>query len=95
MYAAYGWPRILATSDALLHQEDVIYIHVDHDYLVLVTTSRIQIWTGGQHRVRLGCFSRSLESLRSDGLNKKAHWVSSKRSLAILVGATSWSCPLC
>ena len=85
MYVAYGWPKVLAALEGQANQEDVVFLHLDQDFFILVTTSRIQIWTGGQHRVKLGTFERSQESLRTEGLNRKAFWSSSKRSLAILV----------
>ena len=82
------WPA----SDSQTQQEDVVYMHLDNDFLVLVTTYRIQIWTGGQHRVKLGTYTRSADSLRLEGLNKKAYWSSSKKSLAILVIHCTFSC---
>jgi hypothetical protein len=51
-----------------------------------VSTSRIQLWTGGQHRVKLGTYTRDAESIKAEGLNRKAFWSTSKRSLAIMVG---------
>lgn len=85
MYVAYGWPNVLAALEGQANQEDVVFLHLDHEFFIIVTTSRIQIWTGGQHRVKLGTFKRSGESLRAEGLNRKAFWSSIKRSLAVLV----------
>ena len=62
-----------------------MYLHIDQDFFVMVSTSRIQLWTGGQHRVKLGTFTRDADSIRAEGLNRKAFWSSSKRSLAVLV----------
>lgn len=85
MYISYGWPKVLAALEPGSLQEEIVSIVVDHDYFVLVSTSRIQVWTGGQHRVKLGTFTRGHDSIKADGLNRKAFWSSSKRSLAVLV----------
>lgn len=85
MYISYGWPKVLAALEPGSTQEEVVYIATDEDYFVLVSTSRIQVWTGGQHRVKLGTFTREQESIRTDGLNRRAFWSSSKRNLAVLV----------
>ena len=95
MYISYGWPKVLAALEPGSHQEDVVYIAIDQDYFVLVSTSRIQVWTGGQHRVKLGTFTREEESIRADGLNRKAFWSSAKRNLAILVRSRVAGLMLC
>ena len=87
MYFAFGWPKVLNAIGSGANQEDIVYIFLDQDYFVLVSTSSIQLWTGGQHRVKLGTFIRDEASTKSDGLNRRAFWCSSKRSLAVLV---SW-----
>lgn len=89
MYFAFGWPKVLAALEPGSRQEDVVYLFLDQDFFVLVSTSRIQLWTGGQHRVKLGTYTREAESLQTEGLNKKAFWSSSKRSLAVLVRTLS------
>lgn len=85
MYITFGWPKVLAALESDEKQEEVIYIAIDQDYFVIVSTSRIQLWTGGRHRVKLGTFTRGEESIRNDGLNRKALWNSSRRNLAVLV----------
>lgn len=91
MYISYGWPKVLAALDTGAKQEDVVYLAIDQDYFVIVSTSRIQVWTGGQHRVKLGTYTRGDESIKADGLNRKAFWSNSKRNLAVLVGF-EWAC---
>ena len=86
MYFAYGWPKVLSALDGAA-QEDVVYLHFDLDFLVIVSTTSIQLWTGGQHRVKLGQLVRDQPSLRAEGLNRRACWSSNKKLLAVLVRA--------
>jgi len=84
MYVAYGWPRVLSVkADSV--QEDVIHLSLNDDYLVVISTVSIQIWSGDQHRVMLGQLRRDAESITSDGLNRRAVWCGSRRLLAVLV----------
>ncbi|KAK9798509.1 hypothetical protein WJX73_005261 [Symbiochloris irregularis] len=83
MYFTYGWPKVLSAFPGDV-QEDIIYLHSDHDYLVIVSVTSIQLWTGGQHRVKRGQLTRDEASLKQEGLNRKACWSSSKKLLAVL-----------
>ncbi|KAK9828450.1 hypothetical protein WJX72_000056 [[Myrmecia] bisecta] len=83
MYFAYGWPKALAAIEPG-GQEDVVYLHLDDEYCVIVSTICIQVWTGGQHRIRLGAHSRDEGSVRLEGLNRRAFWCNSRRLLAVL-----------
>lgn len=85
MYFTYGWPKILSAFPGGA-QEDIIYLQSDQDYLVVVSVTSIQLWTGGEHRVRRGQLTRDEASLKQEGLNRKAFWSSSKKLLAVLVG---------
>lgn len=84
MYFTYGWPKVLSAFPGGV-QEDIIYLQSDHDYLVIVSVTSIQLWTGGQHRVKRGQLTRDEASLKAEGLNRKACWSSSKKLLAVLV----------
>ena len=88
MYFTYGWPKVLSAFPGGV-QEDIIYLQSDHDYLVIVSVTSIQLWTGGQHRVKRGQLVRDDASLKSEGLNRKACWSSSKKLLAVLVSPDS------
>ncbi|KAK9831279.1 hypothetical protein WJX74_010194 [Apatococcus lobatus] len=83
MFFAYGWPRALAAFEGP-GQEDVVYLHLDTDYCLIVSTGSVQIWTGGQHRIRLGHLAREETTLKNEGPNKCAYWCSSRRLLAVL-----------
>jgi len=84
MYFAYGWPKTLAVQSGNAH-EDIVQISFVDNYLVVVSTVCVQIWSGGQHRVRLGQLRRDADSVKSDGLNRQAVWGPSRRLLAVLV----------
>ena len=84
MYFAYGWPKVLATLNGA-SLEDVVFLQSDLDFVIFVSTTSIQLWTGGQHRVRLGHLGRDQASIKAEGLNRKACWCSSKKLLAVLV----------
>lgn len=84
MYFAYGWPKTLAVKAGNTH-EDVVHISFSDDYLVIVSTRSVEIWSGGQHRIRLGHLVRNKQSVKSDGLYRQAVWCSSRRLLAVLV----------
>jgi hypothetical protein len=89
MYFVYGWPKTLAVKSGTTH-EDVVHISFTDDYLVIVSIRSVEIWSGGQHRIRLGHLIRDEHSVKSDGLYRQAVWCSSRRLLAILV---SIDCP--
>ena len=86
MYVAYGWPRTLSVKTDHA-QEDVLHLSLNDDYLVVVSTVSVQIWSGDQHRVMLGHLRRDTESIKADGLNRRAVWCGSRRLLAVLVSA--------
>ena len=84
MYFAYGWPKALAVGDAGFKQ-DIVSLSLDSEFCLIVFTGSAQLWAGGQHRVRLGKLDRSEDSIKAEGLNKRAYWCSSRRMLAVLV----------
>jgi hypothetical protein len=81
---AYGWPRALATGGHPPSGE-VVYLSLGPDYLVIVFAGSIQIWTGGQHRIKLGELVRSPSSLQEEGVHTKAYWCPGRKCLAVLV----------
>lgn len=64
-------------------RERIVFICADHsEYIVVVTALRIQIWSAGKDRVKLGQYCRSLESIRNEGSIVGAVWNSEKRLIA-------------
>ncbi len=78
----------MAVGDAGFKQ-DVVALSLDSDFCLIVLTGSAQIWAGAQHRIRLGHLERCEESLKVEGLNKRAYWCSSRRLLAVLVNMLS------
>lgn len=79
MYVPYGWPIAIWTG--IQDDEEVLVVHSGEDVLLLVTTVRIQAWTAGSQRVKLG------ETLVSDdeGTVVAAHWDAPRERLVVLV----------
>lgn len=94
MYFAYGWPKVLAVKEEGAVQEDIVYLFLDSDFFVAVSTVCIQLWSGGQHRVRLGILRRSQDSVKAEGLNRRAFWCGSRRLLAVLVRLAGYILPM-
>lgn len=89
-YLAYGWPRALAAS-CQAPSGEAVYIALGADYLVVVYAAAIQIWTGGQHRMKIGELVRNPSSLQEEGGHVRAYWCPGRKCLAVLVSAG----PLC
>lgn len=101
MYFAYGWPRVLDLSETggidtngpLSSTEAVpgpaldrvVQLLGDDTLLVIITAGGIQLWSGGQHRVRLGGTARGVGAVRAEGAYKRAFWSSTRRLLAVVV----------
>jgi hypothetical protein len=58
------------------------------------TITRLQMWSGGMHRIRLGAAWRSPGAVQTEGANKRAFWSSSRRLLAVIVGLPGAECLL-
>ena len=56
--------------------------------------TRLQMWSGGMHRIRLGAAWRSPGAVQTEGANKRAFWSSSRRLLAVIVGLPGAECLL-
>jgi RAB6A-GEF complex partner protein 1 len=88
MYFAYGFPKALITGCQPPDDTDVVYISFNADYMFVVCSASVQVWSGGQHRIKLGELSRSAESLAEEGANVRALWCPSKRVLAVAVSSS-------
>lgn len=65
----------------------VVSLHMDNDYLVIITTVGVQIWAGGRNRLKLGELVRDQASLLEFGPNINGLWSPSRRQIATLVRA--------
>lgn len=85
MYFAFGWPRALATASGLGPTGEAVYLALGSEHLVIVYAGAIQVWTGGQHRVKIGELVRSAASLQEEGAHTRAYWCPGRKCLAVLV----------
>lgn len=83
MYFPYSWPKAFAADHTC--RGEYFYVHSDHQYVIAVSSASIQVWTGGQHRIRLGSYTKDADSLSCDGVNIAAHWCPQKNCLTVLV----------
>ncbi|GAB4817477.1 hypothetical protein N2152v2_004523 [Parachlorella kessleri] len=82
-YFAFGWPKALATG-AVPESGEVVHVSLGADLLVIVFQGALQIWTGGQHRLKIGELVRSPASLQEEGLHTSAFWCPGRKCLAAL-----------
>lgn len=85
MYFAYGWPKLFNSDYGAGSSESFFHLAAAGQYLFAVSSSAIQIWTTGLHRVRLGEIIRTEEECRVEGPAIDAFWSTQKSMLAVLV----------
>lgn len=66
-----------------------MYVHQNHGYLLAVSEASLQLWSAGQHKLRLCCHNRSDQGLLEEGRNLAAFWNGSKGLVAVLVSEES------
>lgn len=84
MYFCYGWPKALATGAGPADGE-AIALWAGGEFIVAVYAGSIQVWSGGQHRLKRGELHRTPEAVEEEGPNLRAHWCPQKRVLAVAV----------
>jgi hypothetical protein len=89
MYCSYGFPRALATGLSGPDEECIYCSQPSPDYVVLVFSSAVQVWSGSQHCAKVGEVRRSGDALAQEGPNLRAHWCPQKRVLAVAVSAAA------
>lgn len=82
MYFAYSWPRVLSTSGGT---GQFLSLHLDHTYFIAVSEWSVQVWSGGQIRLRLGQHMLSQQEVQQYGQHVAACWCPERSSLAVLV----------
>jgi hypothetical protein len=83
MYFAYGWPRVALSE--LGGNDSFIFVHAGEKHFLAVSRTCVQLWSGGQHRLKLSEVVRSEEDVRQEGWHLAALWSPTKATLAILV----------
>jgi len=90
MYFAYGCPksyRLAARTDDR-QDEPVVYASFrGSDLLVCVTSERVQLWSGGQHRIKIGELVRDEDAIKQHGRNMRAWWCPAKRVIVVAVSS--------
>ena len=90
MYFAYGFPKTFRLGSLPFpggEREEVVFASFggsSHQELLLIVTSiRLQIWSGGKDRIKLGEYLRSRKALEREGVAAAATWSPSKRRIAV------------
>jgi hypothetical protein len=91
MYFAYSWPRVLSTSSGTGR---FLSLHLDHTYFIAVSEWSVQVWSGGQVRLRLGQHMLSQQEVQQYGQHVGACWCPERSSLAVLVSLHAFMAPL-
>lgn len=93
MYFTYGFPRALNTGVTGADEEAIYCSNTSPEFVIVVFSSTVQVWSGSQHRVKLGETHRSQEQVEEEGPNVRAHWCPQKRVLAVAVSGAAGGKP--
>lgn len=84
MYFSYGIPQCLEVGDASSADSLVDALYTD-DHLLVIFPSRVQAWSSGQHRIKLGEVQVAPGDLDSEGPYVAAAWCQARHRLALVV----------
>lgn len=84
MYFPFGFPRILQAGE-FGREEEWIFTQHDHQHLVAISQTSVQLWSTGLHKLRLSIVVRSDENVEQEGRHVAAFWCSNKAAIAVLV----------
>ncbi|XP_020218579.1 RAB6A-GEF complex partner protein 1 [Cajanus cajan] len=85
MYMAYGWPQVIPLEQGPCPSaQNIVYLKLINRILLVVSPTHFELWSTSQHRVRLGKYKRSSDSLQREGENLKAVWSPDAKLIAIL-----------
>ncbi|KAH7624062.1 hypothetical protein Ndes2526B_g01314 [Nannochloris sp. 'desiccata'] len=84
MYFAYGFPKSYRILAGVNFNDEVVYASFNgSDNLVIVTSTTIQLWNGGQQKIKLGELVRDEDSIEEEGVSIRAWWCPSRRVIAV------------
>ncbi|KAL6766919.1 hypothetical protein ACKKBG_A37895 [Auxenochlorella protothecoides x Auxenochlorella symbiontica] len=83
MYFPYGFPQCLDAGEVPPSERLVDTTFTDQ-HLLLTYSSRIQAWSAGRHRIRVGEVVVSPTDLEDEGEHVAAAWCQSRRRLALV-----------
>ncbi|KAL4599126.1 hypothetical protein ACB092_11G104900 [Castanea dentata] len=88
MYMSYGWPQVIPLEQGLYpSSQQIIYLKVINRLFLVVSPSHIELWSSFQHKVRLGKYKRSSDSLQREGENLQAVWSPDGKLIAVLTSS--------
>ncbi|XP_062156067.1 uncharacterized protein LOC133863927 isoform X1 [Alnus glutinosa] len=88
MYMAYGWPQVIPLEPGLCpSSQRIIYLKVINRLLLVVSPSHLELWSSSQHKVRLGKYKRSSDSVQREGENLQAVWSPDAKLIAVLTSS--------
>ncbi|CAN4108991.1 unnamed protein product [Withania somnifera] len=88
MYMAYGWPQVIPMESGLCpSSQQIVYLKVTNRLLLVVSPTHLELWSSSQHRVRLGKYKRSSDSIQKEGENLRAVWSPDTKLIAILTSS--------
>ncbi|XP_074326367.1 uncharacterized protein LOC141664337 isoform X2 [Apium graveolens] len=88
MYMTYGWPQVIPLESSNCPTSDhIIYLKLLNHFLLVVAPSHIELWSSGQHRLRLGKYKRDSDSIRKEGENLQAVWSPDAKLIAVLTAS--------
>ncbi|XP_055828021.1 uncharacterized protein LOC129896195 isoform X5 [Solanum dulcamara] len=88
MYMAYGWPQVIPMeSGPCPSSQQILYLKVINRLLLVVFPTHLELWSSSQHRVRLGKYRRSSDSIQKKGENLRAVWSPDTKLIAVLTSS--------
>ncbi|KAK6804567.1 hypothetical protein RDI58_002351 [Solanum bulbocastanum] len=88
MYMAYGWPQVIPMESGLCpSSQQIVYLKVINRLLLVVSPTHLELWSSSQHRVRLGKYKRSSDSIQKEGENLRAVWSPDTKLIAVLTSS--------
>uniref|UniRef100_A0A0V0IZW4 RIC1 C-terminal alpha solenoid region domain-containing protein n=1 Tax=Solanum chacoense TaxID=4108 RepID=A0A0V0IZW4_SOLCH len=88
MYMAYGWPQVIPMESGLCpSSQQIVYLKVINRLLLVVSPTHLELWSSSQHRVRLGKYKRSSDSIQKEGDNLRAVWSPDTKLIAVLTSS--------
>lgn len=85
---SYGWPQVLPLESGIWPApQHILHLRIINGFLLVVSPSHLEIWSSGQHRVRLGKYLRDPGSIQEEGQNLQAIWSSDAKTIAVITSS--------
>ncbi|KAH7433091.1 hypothetical protein KP509_07G054900 [Ceratopteris richardii] len=80
MYVAYGWPKVLSTKSS----DPIVYLKASSGLLLLVSSSHLELWSIGQHKICLAQCFRDHNAIDREGTNIQAIWSGDTKTILVI-----------